>query len=307
MHDAEDALQDALLRAWSGLNRFDGALFRAWLYRIATNVCLNHLYAARARDSQIRWVEPYPDQWLDHKDDRAAPEVRYERREAIELAFVAALQHLPPKPRAVLVLRDVLGFSARDVAETLATTVAAVNSALQRARATLDAHLPDRSQQRTLRVLGNRRLRELVDDFVDAFERGDVDAMTALLTEDVVLETRPGLAVYRAEDAIAALMPTNSVAWRLLPTRANGQLAVGAYRWDPTAGCHRAAVLDILTLRNNQVVAITAFWAPEVFPSLGLPSELPTSPTLALMDETGGTNAFVGRMTPGPQALTRRD
>jgi RNA polymerase sigma-70 factor, ECF subfamily len=244
-------------------------------------VCLNHLDAARVRDSQIRWVEPYPDQWLGHKDDRAAPEVRYERREAIELAFVAALQHLPPKSRAVLVLRDVLGFSARDVAETLATSVASVNSALQRARATLDAHLPDRSQQTTLRLLGNRRLRELIDGFVDAFERGDVDAMTALLAEDVVLEIRPELGVYMGEGAIAALMPTISGAWRVLPTRANGQLALGAYRWDPTAGCHRAAVLDILTLRDDQVAAITAFCAPEVFPILGLPSELPTSPTLA--------------------------
>jgi RNA polymerase sigma-70 factor, ECF subfamily len=274
VHDAEDALQDALLRAWKGLDRFEGVLFRAWLYRIATNVCLDHLDAARVRQSRIKWVEPYPDRWVDTLEDRETPESRYERREAIELAFVSALHHLTPKSRAVLVLRDVLGFSARDVAETLATSVPAVNSALQRARATLDAHLPDRSQQKTLRLLGNDRLRELTESFVDAFERGDVDAMTALLAEDFVVETRPEPGVYGGGDAIAALLPTRSGAWRLLPARANGQLAFGAYHWDHTAGCHRAAVLDILTLHDDRVAAITAFWAPELFPKLGLPSEL---------------------------------
>jgi RNA polymerase sigma-70 factor (ECF subfamily) len=281
IHDAEDAVQDALLRAWTGLDRFEGPFFKAWLYRITTNVCLNQLDAARVRQSRIKWVEPYPDHWLDHPDDRDAPDVRYESREAIELAFVMALQHLQPRPRAVLVLRDVLGFSARDVAETLATSVAAVNSALQRARATLDKRLPERSQQTTLRLLGNRRLRELVERFVDAFESGDIDAMTALLSEDVVLETRPQLDVYRGGDAIAALMPATPGTWRLLPTRANGQLVLGAYRWDPKAACHRAAVLDVLTVHGDRVVAVMAFWAPDLFPRLGLPAELATSPPLS--------------------------
>jgi RNA polymerase sigma-70 factor, ECF subfamily len=278
VHDAEDAVQDALLRAWKGLDRFEGVRFRAWLYRIATNVCLDRLDAARVRQARISWVEPCPDRWVDDLDDRDSPETRYERREAIELAFVAALQHLPPKPRAVLVLRDVLGFSARDVAETLVTSVAAVNSALQRARATLGAQLPDRSQQQTLRRLGSRRLRELTESFADAFERGDVEAMTALLAEDFVFETRPELGVYRGEEAIEAFMPSAPGAWRLLLARASGQLAFGAYVWDPTAERHRAAVLDILTLRDDQVVAITAFWAPALFPNAGLPSELGTSP-----------------------------
>jgi RNA polymerase sigma-70 factor (ECF subfamily) len=272
-HDAEDALQDALLRAWGGMSRFEGRFFRAWLYRIATNVCLDHLGSARER--RHRWVEPYPDQWLEPADERHAPETRYERREAIELAFVAALQHLPPRPRAVLVLRDVLGFPARDVAEMLATSVPAVNSALQRARATLDQRLPERSQQRTLGLLGDRRVRELIDAFVDAFERGDVDAMTTLLSRDVVLKERPSLRAHRREAAVAALIPSSPRAWRLLPARANAQLAFGAYRWDPAVARYRAAVLDVLTLGDDGVVAITAFWTPERYPSHGRPPELP--------------------------------
>jgi RNA polymerase sigma-70 factor (ECF subfamily) len=276
VHDAEDALQDALLRAWKGLDRFEGVLFRAWLYRIATNVCLDQLNSAHTRESRIRWVEPFPDQWLCH-DDRDAPEARYERREAIELAFVTALQHLPPRSRAVLVLRDVLGFPARDVAEMLATTVAAVNSLLQRARSTLEQRMPERSQQTTLRLLGEPRLRELIERFVDAFERGDVDAMTSLLAVDVAFETPPKLGVRRGKEAIAAFIPSTRGTWRLLPTRSNGQLAFGAYRWDPTDGRYRAGVLDILTLRGDRVVAIAAYRAPELFPSLGLPLELETT------------------------------
>ena len=203
LHDAEDALQNVMLRAWRGLRRFEGrSATRAWLYKIATNVCLDAIgkrpkrvlpidYAPPARTgddpgeplSESVWVEPYPDERLGLEDGHAAPEARYEQREAVELAFIAALQHLPPRQRAALILREVLGFSAREVAAALDTTVASVNSALQRARKAVDERLPEQSQQATMRSLGDERLRR-VEDFIDAFERGDVDAILNLLAED---------------------------------------------------------------------------------------------------------------------------
>jgi RNA polymerase sigma-70 factor (ECF subfamily) len=199
VHDAEDALQDALLRAWRGLPRFEGrSSMRTWLYRVATNACLD--VAARRPPRQLPvdrvaaaevhsepgrpllesvWIEPYPDHELGLEDGFAGPEARYERRESVELAFVAAVQLLPARQRAVLLLRDVLGFSAREVAEVLETSVASANSALNRARRTLESRLPDESQQVTLRSLGDERLRRLVERFVDALERSDVDAVVA--------------------------------------------------------------------------------------------------------------------------------
>src|SRR6266571_6071827 len=199
VHDAEDALQDALLRAWRGMSRFEGrSSLRSWLYRIATNTCLDVIArrpkrvlpvdygpAADPHDGpgepivESIWVEPYPDEKLGLEDGFAAPEARYEQRESVELAFIAALQHLPATQRAVLILREVLGFSAREVAESLETTVASVNSALQRARKSVDERLPDSSQQATLRSLGDQKLRELVGRYVDAWEQGDVDAVVA--------------------------------------------------------------------------------------------------------------------------------
>jgi RNA polymerase sigma-70 factor, ECF subfamily len=196
VHDAEDALQDALLRAWRGLPRFDGrSSLRAWLYKIATNTCLDviarrpkrwlpidHDPAADPHDGPGRplvesvWVEPYPDVMLGLEDGYAGPAARYEQRESVELAFIAALQHLPATQRAVLILREVLGFSAQEVADSLETTVTAVNSALQRARKSIDERLPDQSQQETLRALGDERLRALVESYMDAMRRGDVEA-----------------------------------------------------------------------------------------------------------------------------------
>ncbi|HEX5954928.1 MAG TPA: RNA polymerase subunit sigma-70, partial [Solirubrobacterales bacterium] len=186
LHDAEDALQNVMLRAWRGLRRFEGrSATRAWLYKIATNVCLDAIgkrpkrvlpidYAPPARTgddsgeplSESVWVEPYPDERLGLDDGHAAPEARYEQREAVELAFIAALQHLPPRQRAALILREVLGFSAREVAAALDTTVASVNSALQRARKAVDERLPEQSQQATMRSLGDERLRRVVEDFI---------------------------------------------------------------------------------------------------------------------------------------------
>src|SRR3954462_13013668 len=195
VHDADDALQDALLRAWRALPRFEGRSSpRSWLYRIAPNTCLDLTARGPKRVLPIAhapagaphanvtpplaesvWVEPYPDERLGLEDGFAAPEARYDQRESVELAFVAALQYLPPNQRAVLILREVLGFSAKEVADALDTTTASVNSAMQRARAAVDEPVPEQSQQETLRSLGDDEVRELVERYVDVWERNDVE------------------------------------------------------------------------------------------------------------------------------------
>jgi RNA polymerase sigma-70 factor, ECF subfamily len=197
VHEAEDALQDAMLRAWKALPRFkDRGTIRAWLYKIATNTCLDAIARrpkrvlpidhAPASDAHAGvgepvvesiWIEPYPDERLGVEDGFAAPEARYERREGMELAFIAALQHLPANQRAVLITREVLGFSAQETADLLETSVQSVNSALQRARKSVDEKLPEQSQQATLRALGDDGLRELVENYIDAMQRGDVDTI----------------------------------------------------------------------------------------------------------------------------------
>jgi RNA polymerase sigma-70 factor (ECF subfamily) len=283
VHDAEDALQDALLRAWRGLPRFEGrSSLRSWLYRIATNACLNAIERRPRRTLPIdhgppadphdppgaplvesTWVEPYPDERLGVEDGVAAPDARYERREGVELAFVAALQHLPPNQRAALILREVLGFSGREVAEALETSVAAVNSALQRARRAVDERLPERSQQATLRALGDQRLRELVEAYADAMARGDVDAVVELLAHDVVWSMPPLQSWYRGRDEIAVFLATAPLngewRWRHVPTRASGQAAAGAYVWDEGEGTHVPFALDVLTLRGDRIAEITSF------------------------------------------------
>ncbi len=209
-HDAEDALQDALLRAWRGLPRFEGrSAFRTWLYRIATNACLDLIerrpqrvlpvdygpsgddMATGVRRRRSLGVEPYPVGEVGFEADDASPEASYERREAVELAFIAALQHLPPRQRAVLMLRDVLGFSAKETARALATTLVSVNSALQRARRTIDELLLEQSRLAGLRSFRDEGAREFVARLMDAFEGTDVDALLSLLVEDVNLHYRP--------------------------------------------------------------------------------------------------------------------
>jgi RNA polymerase sigma-70 factor, ECF subfamily len=297
LHDAEDALQDAMLRAWRGLGRFEGrSSLRTWLYTIATNSCLNVIARRPARALPIdygpaadphdagheplaesTWIEPYPDDQLGLGTGLTAPEARYERRESVELAFVAALQHLAPRPRAVLMLREVLGFSAREVAEALDTTVASVNSALQRARRTVEERMPPLSQQATLHALGDERLRAVVEDYTDALERGDVDAVLAMLTEDATWSMPPLPEWYAGLEAIAGFLERGPMRqrWRHLATHANGQLAVGCYMWDDDAGRYAAQVIDVLTLRGERVAAITAFIDAGLFARFGLPAEYP--------------------------------
>jgi RNA polymerase sigma-70 factor (ECF subfamily) len=288
LHDAEDALQDALLRAWRGLPRFEGrSSLRSWLYRLATNTSLDTLAHRRRRVAatalgpasdpaggpgapvtEAIWLDPYPDEHLADAGEEAAPEARYERRESVELAFIAALQHLPGRQRAVLILREVLGFSAREVADTLDTTPASVNSALQRARRAIGEQLPQRSQQATLRALGDERLRAVVDAYVEAWERGDVDAVVALLTEDAALTMPPLASWFSGRDGIAAFLAgwplSGRWRWRHLVTRASGQPAVGCYVFDDTTGDFRPFALEVLTMRDDRIAVIDAFVARTV-------------------------------------------
>ena len=297
VHDAEDALQEALLRAWRSLPRFEGrSSLRSWLYRIATNTSLDLLARRRKRVLPIDfgpasdphdesdqpvvesvWVEPYPDEKLGVEDGFAAPEARYERRESVELAFIAAVQHLPATQRAVLILRDVLGFSAREAAETLETTVNSVNSALRRARSAADKRLPEQSQQVTLRALGDDGVRELVEGYMDALERADIDAIIAMLAEEATWSMPPYASWYRGHEAITGFLTAGPFRerWRHLPAHANGQPAVGCYLWDVRRGSYVAAVLDVLTLRGERITEVTGFVTPGVFRRFGLPDELP--------------------------------
>jgi RNA polymerase sigma-70 factor, ECF subfamily len=201
-HDGEDALQDALLRAWRGLCGFNGRSgFRWWLYRIATNACLDAMARRTRRVRMLDDVDAVEDRIVGLEEADSTPEVRCEEREAVELAFVAAFQYLPPKQRAALVLRDVLSFSAKEAAESLGTTVPSVNSALQRARKAVEERLLEASEQTALRLRGDERASEVVPRFVQAFERGDVRAIVALLAEDATFATLPYAARHRAKSA----------------------------------------------------------------------------------------------------------
>ena len=300
VQDAEDLVQETLLAAWRGLERFERrASLRSWLYRIATNRCLNALRDRGRRPAELPsppqdtpppppptrlgepvWLEPYPDVLLEGVPDRSnQPEARYEAREAVGLAFVAGLQRLPPRQRAVLVLRDVLSFRAAEVAAMLGVTEVSVNRSLQRARKALDRAVP--AGQRDVGPLpGSREERELVARFTAAFEAGDVPAVVALLTDDALLTMPPAPLEYEGPLAIGRFLSTVPAGgalerFRLVPTRANGQPAFGCYLRDPHVPVSHAYGLMVLTLEGDRVAAITGFPDTGMFRSFGLPRTLP--------------------------------
>ncbi|MFJ1764854.1 sigma-70 family RNA polymerase sigma factor [Amycolatopsis sp. NPDC088138] len=284
--DAEDALQDTLLAAWQGLAGFEGrASVRTWLYRIATNRCLNVLRSAGRRPAkewdvpqfeppapsrlgEIVWLEPYPQHLL---EAAPGPEAGYEQAEAVSLAFVTALQVLPARQRAVLILREVLGYHADEVAEMLGSTVASVTSALKRARAGLRRrpHEPPPAP-------GSPAEEALVAKFVQAYSAGDVDALVALLTADVRVSMPPIPLEYHGRDDVARFYTgvLRHRAYHLVPARANGQPAFGTYLRDPDSGRRHGAGLLVLTLAGDRISALTRF-DNDVLPSFGLPRVLP--------------------------------
>lgn len=297
-HDAEDALQDTLLRAWQGLGSFEGrASIRTWLYRIATNACLNALRATSRRAlkeremfefaapepsrlGEVLWLEPYPDALLaDAPTAPSDPETHYEQVEAMSLAFITTLQFLPARQRAVLILRDVLGYHADEVADMLDSTVDAVNSALKRARATLKRRTSREADDRPTPAANSAVERTLASKFVRAYEDGDIEALVALLTDDATVTMPPLPFEYHGRDAIrrfyASVMGEGAV-YELVPspTRANGQLAFGAYYLRRRDGLRHGAGLLVLTLAGSEISALTRFES-RTFPQFGLPRSLP--------------------------------
>jgi RNA polymerase sigma-70 factor (ECF subfamily) len=281
-HDADDALQETLVRAWRGAAGLrEQASARSWLYTIATNVCLTELDRRKRRALphdlgpaadghtppgqpavESTWLEPYPDETI--PAGRAAPEASYDQREAVELAFVAAAQHLAANQRAVLLLREVLGFSARETATMLDTSVPSVNSALQRARAAVQERVPERTQQATLRTVGDSGLRKLIDRYVEAWERCDVPAFAGLLAEDATFAMPPLATWYTPRDTIttwAREFPLSGTwRWRAVLTSANAQPALAFYAWDEPESVYLPFALNVLTLRDDALVTdVTAF------------------------------------------------
>jgi RNA polymerase sigma-70 factor, ECF subfamily len=308
--DAEDALQEALLRAWRGMPGFQGrGSVRSWLYSIATNAALDIARHRSRRELPVDfgpsaepgagpgappgdplWLEPYPDRWLPH-DAAMSPEAAYEQRESVELAFVVALQRLPAMQRAVLLLREVAGFSTAEICSQLGSSPPSVNSALQRARATVRDRLPARSQQSALRMLGDTRTRALAERYADALERGDADTLISMLTEDATWSMPPLPAWYRGHRSIRDFLVRGPLTerWKHHPARANGQLAVGCYLPDEAGQRYLPAVIDVLTVDGGRIAAVTAFLTfgagaeesgspvtgAELFARFGLPLELP--------------------------------
>jgi len=288
IHDAEDAVQDTLDRAWRSLERFeDQGSIRPWLYKIATNRALTIIERSERRRelptdlspegtplAEATWLEPYPDHLMSWTA-RLTPEARIVARESVELAFVAALHHLSASQRAVLLLRDVLGYSAREAAGVLDTTVAAVNSALQRARKVVIERRPEPSQQQTLKTLGDAAQREVAQRYLTAWEAGDVDAIVAMLTENARYSMPPLATWYVGRAEIRAFLVGAVLRhrWRFLPVQANGQLAFGTYLWSHERGAYVPAGLDLLALRGRQVVEVVSFLDAD-FPTFRLPDHL---------------------------------
>ena len=293
LQDAEDAVQDTLLKAWQGLGGFEErASLRTWLYRIATNQCLNARRGASRRPAkewdvpgvdppeptrlgEVPWLEPYPDSLLAGVDMPLGPEARYEQSEAISLAFVAALQVVPPRQLAVLVLRDVLGFPANEVGGMLGSSVDSVNSALARARVTLERKLSPAGAREPAPEINSFSEEAIVADFIRAYESADLNALVALLTDDVFISMPPIPYEYQGRDAVTRFCASLLRARRfdLVPTRANGQPAFGAYL-AAQAGIRHGTGLYVLTLTGDRICAMTRFEAT-VLPWFGLPRSLP--------------------------------
>ncbi len=295
--DAEDAVQETMLAAWQGIGGFteERASLRTWLYKIATSRCLNARRAASRRPArewdmsqftpplptprdEVAWLQPFPDALLEGAADQPlGPEARYEQAEAISLAFVAALQLLPPRQVAVLILRDVLGFRASEVAGMLEVTVDSVNSALKRARASLQRRQPTAAGHQPPPAAGSPAENAIVALFARAWESADLDALVALLTDDVFIAMPPEPFGYEGRDLVARYCAHQFVAGRrydLVPTRANGQPAFGAYLRDP-AGIRHATGFYVLTLAGDRICAMTRFDI-SVLPWFGLPRSLPS-------------------------------
>ena len=295
--DAEDLTQETLLRAWRQLEGFEGrSSLRAWLYKIATNACLDALDKRPARQLPVDsgpasdpsapmaaprmepiWLEPYPDEWL--PDTAPDPEAVVSTRQSVALAFLAALQLLPARQRAVLLLRDVLGWHAEEVADFLGMSVAAANSALQRARATLEARTAKEDQMKVER----EALPELLQRYVRAWEEADLSSLAALLREDAVLAMPPVPSWYQGRQAIAAMLRAAIFAgdargrYRMVPTRANGQPAFGCYQLDAAAGVYRPLALQVVELAGESVREMTSFLDTSLFAKFGLPATLPAA------------------------------
>jgi RNA polymerase sigma-70 factor, ECF subfamily len=295
LHDAEDAMQEAMLRAWRGIARFEGrSSLRSWLYTITTHASLRLIERRPKRVLPIDhgppadphgmrdepliesvWIEPFPDDRLPTAETSASPEARYEQRESVELAFTAALQHLPPLQRAALILTDVLGFSPGEVAEALDATPASIYSALQRARKATEERLADRSQPETLDSLGDDHVREIVDRFMEAWEAADVERIRSLLTDDCVLEMPPWPEWFDGRDAVLEFLPRGPFQpgrrWKLVPTHANGQPAMANYWIDEDGSLHAEGILVLTLTADREISEITAFRDPALLPSFGLP------------------------------------
>jgi RNA polymerase sigma-70 factor (TIGR02960 family) len=289
IQDAEDIVQETLLAAWSAFERFDGLALRAWLYRIATNRCLNHLRGESRRNNSLGsalsavparspsddpwWLEPYPDHLFDITDAQPGPEARYDTREALSLSFICALQTLTPQQRTVLLLRDVLGFRASETAEILDTTRASINSTLQRAR----QNLPPQCDSVLVPQPRSTAENAIADRFADALQSGNVDEIVALLTGDARFTMPPEPVEHRGPQAIGAFfeqLPFWNRPMKLIPTRANGQAAYAYYPKDPNGTLHRVGGMLVLTMRANQICHITRFGDTGVLARFGLPRTL---------------------------------
>ena len=282
LEESEDLVQETFLRAWRGREGFRGrSSFRAWLYRIATNACLDALERRPppADEADLPWLQPYPDELLEAVPDRAAgPAAAAEAKETIELAFLAAIQHLPPRQRAVLILRDALGWSARETAALMEASPAAANSVLQRAREALTARLPARRVDWPRAAGADERERALLGRYIDAMERADVTALVAMLTDDARMTMPPYPDRFEGADAIAAFHSREVFGggreFRHLATRANRQPAAAVYMRGPGETAFSPLAIDVLRIEDGRLAEITAFVLPQLFARFGLPASL---------------------------------